>query len=517
MKLQISKWKGVMPRVVCVYFPTWPTDRIRRAAGESISVETPIVVVGRTGSKRIVVACDAAATKAGLRVGMPVSKAQALISGLVMHDADPSGDAATLKRIAMWALQIYSPVVAVDPPDGIVIDTTGADHLHHGEELMLSSLVNRLRGRGINARAALADSWGAAYALSRTMRQEALVGPAGDIPRSIRPLPLSALRLPSVIVGDLRVLGFKTIGQLSDTPRAPLALRFGPEIGKRLDQAFGRVAEPIEPLHTPDLSQVKKSFADPISAAETIAKYVRRLVGQLCDKLEERGLGARRLDLLVHRVDNTFQAIRAGLGKPVRDDRQLARLLCDRIDRIDPGYGIERLSLVASFTEPLADRQISSSLIEELVVDVSPLLDVLGNRGGQRLYRLTPVSSDVPERSAQRIHPTAPETGADWAPNWPRPIRLLDRPEAIEAIALLPDRPPRSIIWRGKRMLIVRADGPERVFGEWWKRDAELSAVRDYFAIETDDGIRLWVYRAGDGVDTDTGSQRWFLHGVFQQ
>lgn len=164
--------------------------------------------------------------------------------------------------------------------------------------------------------------------------------------------------------------------------------------------------------------------------------------------------------------------------------------------------------------EPLEERQVASSLIEELVVDVTPLVDILGNRG-QRLYRVTPVASDVPERSVMRIGPTADETGATWAAKWPRPSRLLANPERIDVTALLPDQPPAVFTWRGKRRRVKRADGPERIFGEWWVRLREHAAVRDYFVVEDEAGERYWVYRAGDGVDTDTGSHLWFLHGVF--
>jgi protein ImuB len=293
-----------------------------------------------------------------------------------------------------------------------------------------------------------------------------------------------------------------------------LTLRFGPEVGRRLDQLFGRVAEPIEPLRTPDLVEVSRNFQEPIGAAETIAKYLRRLVGELTAELETRGLGVRRSDLIIHRVDNTRQSVRAGLQKPVRDPARLSKLLCDQIEKIDPGFGIEKMVLVAVMAEPLEERQVASSLIEDEVVDVTPLVDILGNRG-QRLYRLTPVASDVPERSVSRIAPTSAETGADWAVKWPRPSRLLARPERIETMAVLPDQPPVVITWRGKRRRIVRADGPERIFGEWWIRPTEMEAVRDYFVVEDEQGERLWLFRSGDGVESATGSHRWFLHGIF--
>ncbi|MQX07568.1 DNA polymerase Y family protein [Sinorhizobium fredii] len=486
-----------------------------RRTDPSLSPDTPLVVIARSGSKRWIAAADRAALELGLRIGMPAAKAQALVQGLVMIDADPAADLAVLERLTLWALSQYSPVVAMDPPDGIIMDTEGADHLQGGEELMLSGLVNRLRGRGLAARAAIAETWGAAHAIARTTSRETVIVPRGETARAVNRLPLSSLRLPAETVASLRTLGFATVGDLAAIPRAPLTLRFGPEVGRRLDQMFGRVAEPIDPIRPVDLVEVQKSFAEPIGAPETIEKYVSRLVRQLCLELVKRGLGVRRADLIVHRVDNTIQALRAGTAKPVRDIAWLTKLFRDRIERIEPGFGIEKLSLAAIIAEPLIEAQSASSLIEEQVTDVTPLIDVLGNRGGQRSFRVAPVASDVPERSVQRIAPTAAEDGATWPLNWPRPPRLLARPEPIEVIALLPDHPPVSFTWRGKRRRVKRADGPERIFGEWWKRSSEWVAVRDYFVVEDDVGERFWIFRAGDGVDAETGSHKWFLHGMF--
>jgi protein ImuB len=172
--------------------------------------------------------------------------------------------------------------------------------------------------------------------------------------------------------------------------------------------------------------------------------------------------------------------------------------------------------LAATLAEPLAPKQMISSLAEEPEADVSGLIDTLAYRVGEkRLYRFAPVAGDVPERSVQKIAPAAPNTGETWPDPWPRPVRLLPRPEPIETLALLPDHPPVSFTWRGIRHRVKRADGPERVFGEWWKRDVELIAVRDYFRVEDEAGERFWIYRAGDGEDATTGSQQWFLHGIF--
>jgi protein ImuB len=475
----------------------------------------PLVLVGQAGRRREVVAANAAAIRIGLRVGMPATKAQALVKELVIHHADPAADGEALERLAVWALR-YSPVVAIDGPDGLVIDATGASHLHGGEDAILADMISRLESVGITARAAMADTRGAAHALARFAAQSSLVIPERESAERIKPLPIAALRLTADMVDDLGRLGFERVSDLLATPRAPLTLRFGPELGRRMDQATGRTGDPIEPVRPPDIIETQQLFAEPIGAPETIARYVAKLTIKLCQEMELRGLGARRLDLLFGLVDNRVQAIRVGTAQPVRDAKRLTRLLCDKIEKVDPGFGIEIMRLAATAADPFNTKQTISSLVDEPEADISGLIDILSNRVGEtRLYRFEPVASDVPERSVRRVAAAAPASKEGWPAHWPRPARLIAPPELIETVALLPDHPPVNFTWRGSRRRVRRADGPERVFGEWWKRDAELIAVRDYFQVEDDAGERFWIFRAGDGEDAATGSHKWFLHGIF--
>jgi protein ImuB len=507
-----------MRRVVSLFLPTWSTDRVRRQLGRAAPpVDAPLILAGREGRRRVVLAADAAAQRAGLQAGMAATKAHILVQDLIVMKADPPADAA-LDRLAVWALR-YAPITAADPPDGLVIDATGAAHLHGGEAAMLHDMVARLAASGCTARAAIADSWDAAHAFARfaaTPGKPAVVVPPGESATAVLDLPVEALRLPPETAADLRVLGFARIGELAGKPRAPLTLRFGPELVRCLDQATGRASQPIDPVRPPDLVEVHRNFAEPIAAAETIARYTGKLAAALCEALEARALGARRLDLLFHLVDNRIEAIRIGTALPVRDAKRLTRLLCDKIETIDPGFGIEIMRLAVTLAEPLPPKQKDFPLAGEAEGDISALIDTLANRVGHKcLYRFAPVESDVPERSVRRIAPLAPDAGATWTDPWPRPARLLPVPEPIETVALLPDHPPVTFTWRGVRHRVSRADGPERIFGEWWKHDAEAAAVRDYFQVENDAGERFWIYRAGDGEDGATGSHRWFLHGVF--
>ncbi|MBY5421044.1 DNA polymerase Y family protein, partial [Rhizobium leguminosarum] len=168
-----------MTRVVSIYLPDLPTDRIRRA-DPSIPPEQAIAAIARSGSKRWVSAADAAARKAGVQVGMPAAKAQALFRGLMLVDADPAKDAAALERITLWALTLYSPIVAVDGIDGIVMDTEGADHLQGGELPMVTKIANQFLAKKLTPRVAIADTWGAAHACARATSRETVIVPSGE-------------------------------------------------------------------------------------------------------------------------------------------------------------------------------------------------------------------------------------------------------------------------------------------------------------------------------------------------
>jgi protein ImuB len=343
-----------------------------------------------------------------------------------------------------------------------------------------------------------------------------MIAPSDQTGRWIGSLPTNALRLPEEMISALSALGMDVIEEIESKPRASLALRFGERLTRRLDQAYGRIAEPITPLEAPELIQARRGFPEPIGAPETLARQTQKLTQELCTALETHNLGARIVDLLFHRVDNRIEAVRVAVAKPQRDVKRLTRLLCDKLETVDPGFGVEAMVLSAPQVEPLSWKPAPGDLGQRAQPDVSELVDTLANRlGPGRLYRMAPAQSDVPERSAQKVHPSAPPCGASWPAEWPRPARLLTPPERIETLALLPDQPPASFTWRGVRRRIKRADGPERVFAEWWRADEELHAVRDYFQIEDEAGERFWVFRQGDGEQPATGDLSWYLHGVF--
>jgi protein ImuB len=474
-----------------------------------------LVTWGRTGNRDEIAAACPEARALGILPGMTLARARVLVRGLDVRPADREGDAAWLKRLGLFAARRWTPRAALSGPDGLWLDLTGVAHLFGGEEQMGARILAFCRRLGFTARIAVAGTAGAAHALARFGDRPLLLCPPGDEADLLAPMPLAALRLDEEVLGAARRLGVERVGELAAMPRAPLQRRFGEALLTRLDQALGRAPEPFEPIVPEAPPSVLLRFLEPIATAEAIAEASGEAVRRLVPLLSEAGLGIRRLVLICERVDNEAQIIRVGTARATRDGAHLHALLCAMIATIEPGFGIERLRLVATRVEPLGARPIEGELAgERPAPDLATLVDLLATRlGARRVHRLGAVESDLPERSVRALGPLA--TPESW-PQWPRPVRLLHPPEPVDNVmSNLPDGAPARFKWRGRSYKVAAADGPERLYEEWWRHEAEQAAIRDYFQVEVEDGARFWLFRRGDGESQATGDLSWHLHGVF--
>lgn len=489
---------------------------------DGAALPRPLVTAIPDHGRRIVAATCRDARSLGIMPGMTITKARSFAPELDVVDAEPEADFEGLRRLALWAGARYSPVVAPDPPDGLWLDITGCAARFSSERALLKDLHRRTTAFGLTLQIAVADTAGCAHAVARHVPagRPVTVEP-GAHRKAIALLPIAALRLPPADVEGLRKLGFERIEQLIGAPRGPLAKRFGRQLHRRLDQAIGNLPEPIEPIFPDALPRARRGFMEPIATAEAFVQVIGDLAADIADQLSRLGKGARRLDCYFHRVDGQAQAIRIGTAAPSRDPKHITKLLGARVETIEPGLGIEAMTLVAPLIEDQGARQGESlASLARQGPDLASLVDALANRFGQRsLHRSGPCPSIMPERSVALAAPLAPSGGEDFADDLPRPSRMLARPEPINVIALLPDEAPRLFIWRRKRYRVRQGDGPERLQGEWW-RDGGIEgetplSVRDYYQVETEEGGRYWLFRLGDGVHASTGSMHWFIHGAF--
>lgn len=458
---------------------------------------------------------------------MGLADARALDPALLVEEADFIADAAALAKLAAWCDR-FSPWVTPCGADGILLDVTGCAHLFGDEAGLACQAVARLARQGIEVRAAIADTPGAAWAFSRFGgarfdSSAALTVPRDATRQALADLPVAALRLEPKIVALLERLGLARIGELYPLPRTALAARCGDSVALRLDQALGLAAEPLSPLPPRPLLWSRRSCPEPIVTAEAIVAALHDLLQHLTGRLGEEGLGARRLSLAAYRIDSRIERIAIGTAFPSRDARHLGRLFEEKLEQIDPGLGIEDLVLTAESVEKLAAAQLglAGEAARSDSADLAALVDRLANRLGMRaLARPVRRESHIPERAVRFVAPLAePQTPACWNALQHRPVRLLPRPEPIEAMAPIPDDPPRLFRWRQRAHRVRAADGPERIAPEWWREDSKIGSgdsapeVRDYYRVEDEAGQRFWLYRAG--LYRPDIAPRWFLHGFF--
>lgn len=483
--------------------------RLRRLHAGGLQ-DKPLVIANLEDQQRIVLAVNATAAADGITPGLALAHARAVQPELIALPAQPLEDARALDRLTSWCLR-YSPLVSACAPDSIWIDATGAAHLFGGEEKMLQTIRAAMAGHGLTARVAMAATPGAAWALSHFGAQAIIVSTA---PADVNPLPVTALRLNLETARGLWRVGLKTVADLRRIPRATLPRRFGKQVLVRLDQALGHMPESIEAVLPPLAKRKRLTFAEPIGTAEDLKRAIGLLTPSLCADLEKAQEGARKLDLLFFRTDNRVECIRLSLARPSRNPAHFEKLLSGKVESVDPGFGIEAAVLTAWRVEQLLPKQIDAeSGLADGGEDISGLVDSLASQvGAHNVYRVAAHASDIPERAEKHASPAEP-ANASWPAHLPRPVRLFASPEPIEVMALMPDYPPARFTWRGEARLIKRADGPERVFGEWWHDPREVAEVRDYFRVEDETGERFWLYR--DGRLTKESRYRWYVHGVF--
>lgn len=548
-------------RILSLWFPRFGADRLMRRDPQLC--EVPLAIVEEQHNSQVVSAVNAQAATFGIRVGQPVRDAHAMCEGLVTRARSIPAEETFLLALQRWASK-FSPWVATEGEDSLVIDLTGCAHLFGGEEPLLDVVQQDCADLGITVQMGLADTRGAAWALARfagqavgshrsgdAIDQEARatrsragkrrhwtrggaapsvkigadttthrIAPPGQNYSVLSPLPIAALRLDAHTTEQLSRLGIRRVADLLGQPRAGLARRFGRGLVMRMDQAMGSAPEPISPAKAPDHFAVRLTLPDPIGLAEDVLAGIDRLLPRLCASLEKKGRGARRVLFQAYRTDHNVQKIEVGLARASRDPARIRPLLELKIDSIDAGYGIEMLRLEAVQTEPIhartpvghlqAGADVSARLASNTGLD--DLIGRIGARVGlEAITRVKPASSHIPEKTAI-VHAAAwsvPHDGQWPAPPNSRPL-LLWKPEPVHAT----DAPQMADIfrWRGQTLRPAHVIGPERIAPEWWLDDPNWrSGVRDYWVVETEDGQRLWLFYAHGHLM----SSGWFCHGSF--
>ena len=458
------------------------------------------------------IAADASAQALGIGRDMTLADARTRVPELVALPHDIRADALLLDWLAEGCDR-YTPMVALMPPYGLILDITGCTHFFaKGEAGLQKDLLGRLARHGLTAHTAFASTPDAALALARYGADD------------VRDLPLTVMRLAHDAHSALRRAGLYTVGDLADRPSAPLAARFGEKTTELLARLLGQKDVRITPRRVPPALVVDQRFAEPIAREEDVLSILDGLAADIAVQLSERATGGRRFEASLFRSDGHVARLAIETSAPTRDAALLNRLFRERIgslsDPLDPGFGYDLFRLAVPVTESLMPEQLQLEGGSVAEAEIAALIDRLAVRlGRHRLRRLSSGDSHIPEQASLSL--PAVETAA---PNhWPqpergepplRPLYLFDPPQRIIVMAEVPDGPPRQFRWRRMMHDVTWFEGPERIAAEWWKRRNMRGLTRDYYRVEDRRGRRFWLFRHGlygsEKINPD-----WYLHGLF--
>ncbi len=455
-----------------------------------------------------------------LAPGMTLADARAAVPGLNAVELDPDGDSRFLKRLAGWGDR-FTPLVALDGRDGLILDVTGCAALFGGESALRRTTLRQLKGFGFSAKAALAGTPEAAAALARFGR--VAIVEAGDDEAATAPLPIAALGVAEETLRALRRAGLRTVGDLAVRPSSALSARFGASLVRQLARVCGWEDKRLTPLRPLPQCQADRRFPEPLVHADVLEDVLRDLLDEAMRELGRRGEGGLLFEVSFFRADGEVRRIAVETGRPSRDTVLIKKLFAERMavlaDPIDPGFGFDAMRLGVLTTAPLKAVQDD---LEKKPGDgaLGDLVDRLVARfGPDRVQRFVPEDTHMPERAVRRVTALKQGGGAAWplpdADEPPvRPLHMFDPPHAIDVPAAeFPDGPPRRFRWRRVSHDVLAAEGPERIAPEWW-RDGEETLTRDYYRVEDREGRRFWIYRRGL-YERGSAEPAWFLHGLF--
>lgn len=500
-----------MTRVVCVWFPRWPIQRL--FAAQPGLRRKPLALFAEQAQRLRITACCPRAEQHGVRAGQSLADAKALLSAASYRPADREADRDALRVLALEAQQ-FTPLVGLedtDAPESLFWDIGGCAHLWGGEPPFLQAVDDYWKSRRYSVRVALADTLGASWAITHFGPATSLI-PSGRKEAVLANLPVAALRLPAATVSRLSAMGLRRVRDVLKLPRSSLPSRFGQELLLRLDQAFGTKPESfvVERLREPPVAT--RAWEEPVTDQFAIASVNRELLRELLAEAARRSCGLHELrgEFL---TESKSLIVELQLVEPSLDEKHWLELIALRMERQPWPGGVLRITWTAlrlGTLHSLQGRLFADDEIADSSRAVHALVDRLTSRLGAGAVLRTEARPDPqPEQAVALIpwnQPSSPARDVFHPEFWRhRPLRLLPAPECIEAVSVVPDGPPLRMTWQGQSHRITTCRGPERIEAGWWRSD---DIRRDYYRVEWENGTQVWIYR-------DRKSGHWYLHGFY--
>ncbi|MBI5898564.1 MAG: DNA polymerase Y family protein [Rhodocyclales bacterium] len=418
----------------------------------------------------------------GLRGELPVAQ------GVAAHADD------FWPTLACWAGR-YTPHVNL-AADALRLDIGASLRLFGGLEALLGQLRAELAAMRVAAQLAVAPTPLAALWLAR----------AGDgtvcadheaLRAALSALPLSALQLPPPLARRIEGFGLRCLGAVLALPRASLGRRLGKDFVLDLARALGELADPQPCFVFPERFEQEVELPAPVESAPVLLFAARRLIAALTGWLAVRNGALRSIELRLGHAQGACTVVPLAFSQPMHAAPRIERVLKERLDALRLPASVLSLRLCAGASEP---RSGGSQMLFEGAGQgqemLAELLDRLTARLGAEAVRGLACHADHRPERASRMPAQISAAGAPETDSLPRPLWLLESPEALREVRGRPRR--------GSELRLL--GGPERIESGWWDG---VDARRDYFVAIDGRGTWLWIFRDSGGPGG------WFLHGLF--
>lgn len=479
---------------LCLYLPHLPLE----VQGSRAVSQAPLAICAEEGRRTLIVTANVLASARGVRPGMPVNSALALVPELVLEVRNPALEAAALSRLARWAGR-FTPAVTVGSDGALLLEVQGSLRLFNGLEALRATLVRELRTLGHEACVACAPTARAALWLARAGVGQAVLT-RRELRRVLAALSVGHLGWPVRTVRTLLQMGLLTVGDCLRLPREGFARRVGPARLRELDQALGLRPEPQRHHVPPTRFMARLELPAETTDAALLLEGCRQLLQDLKQALESRQASVRRVWCRLAHPDGPETRLCLALRQPAGPAAvHLVGLLRLRLETLRLPGPVTSLALQADL-EPGQAPAGTDLLGRNLRPDdgLQTLLERLRARlGPQAVQGLALRAEHRPEHAWRTVADPLAGAGtpASAIASRSRPVWLLPAPRRLGLIAGQPG-------WQGPLLL---EHGPERIESGWWDGG---DVRRDYYRAGNPRGAMLWVYQ-------DLRSQGWYLHGVF--
>jgi protein ImuB len=458
-----------------------------------------LAIVDGTAPLWCVAAANEAAEKAGIVPGMTKSQTQQFCNIEIRQRSCALEKAAHAALLDLgWSV---SPRIEDTAPDTIVLDMGGLGSLFGCAEQIAEQLREHALRLGLCVQIATASKIDAAVVAARGFRGTTVIA-EGEEARWIGTLPVNALFPSAEVLETLGRWGIDTCAALAALPLLELSERLGPE-GVRLHELARGQSERSIVLAQPAVHfEEEMELEDAVRELEPLSFLLGRLLDQLCARLLARSLAACAIRMrfeLEPSFERDFRQLSSptrptealkiyervlALPVPMRDSKMLLKLVRLHLQSDAPAAPLLKISLAADAARPrVAQGGLflpSSPDPEKLEVTVARLAHLIGDsnigspelidthRPGEFRMRRFAGTLQVPEtkrRAAEREREkhAASITG----------FRVFRPPLAAQID--LRDRCPMTIRFRGAQGRVIRASGPWRSSGDWWREDGWLN------------------------------------------